>query len=167
MKGLSQERDHAHFRTGFVLVWSMVIFMSKAIISIKGTQIVEEEPNTVEFITDGIYRHSKDTIKITYFESEMTGMDGIKTVLTADKEKIIITRSGEYKTQLILEEGKRHLCPYTTPFGEMVMGVNTGAIKNTLSSKGGELSVDYTLEMNHNLASTNRLEISVKEIKSK
>lgn len=140
--------------------------MSKAIISIKGTQTIDEEANTIEFITDGIYRHTTDLTKISYFESEMTGMDGIKTVVTADKEKIVITRMGEYKTQLILQEGKRHLCPYSTPYGEMMMGVNTGSIINTLSADGGNLSVDYSLEVNHNLASTNRLEISVKGLKS-
>lgn len=128
--------------------------------------MVDEEPNTVEFITDGSYIHKDNSVKITYRESELTGMEGIKTILTADNEKIIITRQGEYKTQLILEEGKRHLCPYFTPFGEMMMGVNTGLIKNTLKAGGGELTVDYTLEINHNLASINRLEISVKEIKS-
>ncbi len=139
--------------------------MSKAIISIKGTQIIEDEPNVIEFITDGIYTYSEAGKRITYFETELTGEKGVKTVIDVQDNTVIVTKNGPYKTQLILENEKRHHCPYQTPFGMMTMGINTQKITDELTSKGGNLFVSYELEINHNTASVNMLEITVKESK--
>ncbi|MBE6903865.1 MAG: DUF1934 domain-containing protein [Ruminococcaceae bacterium] len=139
--------------------------MSKAIISIKGTQIIDEEPNVIEFITDGIYTCNEAGKRITYFETELTGEKGVKNVINVQDDTIIITKNGPYKTQLILENGKRHHCPYNTPFGMMTMGINTQEINDGLTKQGGNLFVSYELEINHNTASVNKLEITVKESK--
>jgi uncharacterized beta-barrel protein YwiB (DUF1934 family) len=136
------------------------------IISITGTQdIGDEDINTIEFITDGQFQSRTGSHYITYDETEITGMEGVSTTVTVEGDnRITITRTGKLKSQLILEKGKRHLCPYTTEYGEMMMGVNTGNIESTLTNKGGSLSVDYSLEINHSFASNNRFEISVKEV---
>ena len=49
-------------------------------------------------------------------------------------------------------------------FGQFVMGVRAANIDNRLTMGGGELSVTYTLEMNHALMSRNRFHITVQDI---
>ena len=139
--------------------------MSKAIISIKGTQIIDDEPNVIEFITDGIYTFNEYSKRITYFETELTGEKGVKTVINVQDNTVTVTKNGLHKTQLILENEKRHYCPYHTPFGMMTMGINTQKINDELTKQGGNLFVSYELEINHNTASVNMLEITVKESK--
>ena len=50
-------------------------------------------------------------------------------------------------------------------FGQLVMGVSTSRIHNTISPAGGELTVNYTLEMNHSLISNNRFVLKIVEVK--
>ena len=139
----------------------------EVIISIKGIQNAENSDDNIEFITNGQYVFKDGCYYISYKESQMTGMNGTNTTVKVDGEHCVtITRGGKYKTQLILEKGERHLCPYNTDYGSMMMGVSTGDITSSLKSEGGSIYVKYTLEVNHALLSENSVEISVRENKA-
>jgi uncharacterized beta-barrel protein YwiB (DUF1934 family) len=137
------------------------------IISIKGIQNSDDnfsDSDPIELITNGHYFSKGNNHYISYEETEMTGLEGVQTTVKVEgSDRVIITRGGRYKTQLILEKGKRHLCHYGTDYGSMMMGVNTAKIDSTLNETGGDIKVDYSLEINHSLASENRFEISVRE----
>ena len=134
----------------------------EVLISIKSKQESQDENDIVEFTTSGKLSKRNGKHYISYRESEMTGMDGALTVVTVEENCVTITRGGRYKTNLILESGKRHLCPYLTPFGQMTMGVSTGKIQSNLENNGGKIKVDYTLELNHSFFSSNFVEIDIK-----
>lgn len=141
----------------------------QVIISIKGVQSADDNnsDNNIELITGGLFSSRGSNFYISYKETEMTGLDGVLTTVKVEgSDRVTITRGGRYKTQLILEKGKRHLCHYATDFGSMMMGVNTANIDSTLNNSGGKISVNYSLEINHALASENRFEISVREANS-
>ena len=72
-------------------------------------------------------------------------------------------RSGAYTSQLFLETGKKHVCHYMTPYGDLPVGVYTEDIKNDLSEKGGTLDLHYSLDLNANFFANNHLKITVRE----
>jgi uncharacterized beta-barrel protein YwiB (DUF1934 family) len=134
------------------------------IISIKGIQKTEDDDDIIEFITDGLYHIRAGVHYISYKETEVTGMAGVQTTVKIEGQtRVILTRNGKMNGQLIWEKGKRHLCHYSTEFGDMVMGVNTENITANLNNKGGEISVGYSLEINHSFASDNVFNITIKE----
>lgn len=141
--------------------------MKKSVlITIKGTQNSFEEKHgeTIEFITNGEYHCRAGNNYIIYNETEITGLPGVLTTVKVEGDnRVTITRSGKYKSQLILEKGKRHLCHYATDFGDIIMGINTENIISTLNNSGGEISAQYSLELNHAYASDNTFKISIKE----
>ena len=49
------------------------------------------------------------------------------------------------------------------PFGEMVIGVYTHAIRNRLTPEGGELFLRYTIDMNGSYLSDNEIRLSVRK----
>ena len=103
---------------------------------------------------------------IRYQEPDENGFEECQTHIRAIADSCVtITRSGKYASQLILEKGQRHLNHYDMGFGQLVMGVSTSRIKNTLSPAGGQLTVNYTLEMNHSLVSNNRFVLKIVEVK--
>lgn len=134
-------------------------------ISIKGTQFSGPSQDCIELITQGTIRQRGDGFEISYAESADSGLEDTFTNISVENQKCVtITRTGKYGSQLILEKGKRHLNHYDTGFGQFVMGVSTANIDNRLSMSGGELSVTYTLEMNHTLMSKNRFFLSIRDL---
>ena len=85
------------------------------------------------------------------------------TLKITPNHAITLMRNNANRTNLILEEGKRHLCQYGTQFGSMMLGVFTKLVKIDLNDQGGSLQANYTLDLDTNLASENEIIITVKE----
>ena len=78
---------------------------------------------------------------------------------------LIRHNSDHYNTNLVLENGKRHLCQYGTPYGDITLGVFTTKLEDSLTDTGGDLMIEYLLDINTSLSSVNSITISVKEKK--
>lgn len=131
------------------------------IISIKGIQKTQDTSDSVEFITEGILWADQDKYRITYAESEVTGLTG-ETTLQVEDGRVIMTRTGENSSHMIFEEGVRHLSHYDTGFGIFNVGVNTYSIGSTIGADGGELRVKYSIEINNEYTGMNTFSVSVK-----
>ena len=134
------------------------------IISISGWQLTENfEGEMLELITDGELAREGNLYSITYKESELTGLEGTTTVLEIDSDRVILSRSGNVDSQLVFEQGKKHMGFYETMFGAFTVGVSTRRISSTLQDSGGNLEIDYTVEVDHALAGQNNIKMSVRE----
>ncbi len=139
------------------------------LISIKGRQKIDEETGEIELTTLGSYVRKGDSQYIVYKEYDTDNHNTAQTsVLKVDgSSKVTLMRGGSDSTRLILESGKRHLCQYDTGYGRMMVGVFTSKVKSELGELGGNLEVNYTLDINSNLSSLNELFITVKEANKK
>lgn len=139
------------------------------LISIKGRQKIDNETGEVELTTLGSYVQKGNSRYIVYKEYDAENNNAAQTsVLKVDgSSKVTLMRGGADCTRLILESGKRHLCQYDTGFGNMMVGVFTSRVKSELGDLGGNLEINYTLDINSNLSSLNELFITVKEANNK
>jgi uncharacterized beta-barrel protein YwiB (DUF1934 family) len=136
----------------------------EVVISIKGMQQYEGAlPDAVELVTAGRLARDGTGYTLSYQESELTGLDGTLTTIQVDGEQVTLMRVGEFNSQLVFQEGRRHLSVYNTPYGAMSVGVNTRHLLAELSDRGGDIEVDYFIEIDHALAGRNVFRISVKE----
>jgi uncharacterized beta-barrel protein YwiB (DUF1934 family) len=135
------------------------------LISIKGTVLADgAPPDIIELITSGRYYNKEGSYYITYKESEATGFKGVTTTLKVDGESCVtMTRGGASGSRLILESGRRHLCHYDTGYGQLMVGVSSCKIRSDLGDRGGELTFNYTLDINANQVSQNEVNVSVRE----
>jgi len=138
--------------------------MKDVIMKIKGTQSVGDgEPDVIEMITEGGMDINDRRILLVYNEGEDLG--GGKTELSVDGEKMAMLKRGNSAAgRIVIQKGKRHLCHYVIPQGEMMVGVFGESIKNTLGETGGELYLSYTIDINMGLLSKNQVEISVEVV---
>ena len=113
----------------------------KYMISILGEQILDDESDRIEVLTEGNFLMKKDHCDNT----------------------VTITRKGPMRSQLMLEKGRRHQCLYQTPAGDLMIGVFTKTMNNSLTKNGGTLEVSYTLDFNNDLVSENKFKITVEE----
>ncbi len=134
------------------------------LISIKGVSNIDGESDTMELTTLGNLFTKNGKQIISYKESEATGFAGTTTMLEVQGDSsVVLKRSGANRSELIIEKGKRHLCHYDTGEGEIMIGVFSDSIINSLGETGGDISFKYSLDINSSLASENEVYINVKE----
>ncbi|MCI9295496.1 MAG: DUF1934 domain-containing protein [Lawsonibacter sp.] len=139
----------------------------EVVISIKGVQKYEgTAPDTMELVTKGRLSRVGESYTLSYQESELTGLEGTLTTIQVDGGQVTLMRVGEFNSQLVFQEGRRHLSMYNTPYGAMSIGVNTHHLMASLTDQGGDIEVDYTVEVDHALAGRNVFRINVKESES-
>jgi uncharacterized beta-barrel protein YwiB (DUF1934 family) len=136
----------------------------EVVISIKGMQNYEGAlPDVVELVTQGRLAREGERYTLSYQESELTGLSGTLTTIRVDGPEVTLMRVGEFNSQMVFQEGRRHLSMYNTPYGAMSIGVNTRHLLAELTDQGGDIEVDYTIEVDHAMAGRNVFRINVKE----
>lgn len=139
--------------------------MEKAVvISIKGMQKYDNaDPDVIELVTEGRLTREGSSYTLSYQESELTGLEGTLTTIQVDGEQVTLMRVGEFTSQMVFQEGRRHLSMYNTPYGAMAIGVNTRHLLAELDDQGGDIEIDYSIEVDHAMAGRNIFRINVKE----
>ncbi|MCL2569181.1 MAG: DUF1934 domain-containing protein [Oscillospiraceae bacterium] len=138
--------------------------MKDVMISIKGAHrphLAEED--SFELITGGTYHNEGAETMFSYMETEMTGMAGTRTTFHVSPEKVTLTREGTMNAQMIFEQGKKHLFLYETPYGATGMGVDTRRLFADFGVPGGDVEIDYTIDVDGVVVSENSFVISVRE----
>lgn len=134
-----------------------------AVIKITGVQgFMQPDAETIELITDGVYCRTEDGYRIYYRESELTGLGGTCTTVDITPDAITVERKGMLNTKMVFREGERDRFLYDTHFGAATLGVETRKVRASFDDLGGELSIDYVVNMEHTVASRNILNMSVR-----
>ena len=134
------------------------------IISIKGSQLYEgQDPDVTELVTAGTLRREQEGYTIAYQETELTGLEGTTTKLRIEGPRVTLLRQGSVNSQMIFEVGRKHLSMYETPYGALAVGIETRRLKNTVDEAGGDLEIDYAIEIDHAVAGENLFHIDVRQ----
>ncbi len=137
-----------------------------ALIVIKGTQGLGDCTDTIEFTTDGRFGVKDGGFYISYDESQMLDTDGeVKTKIYINSDNsVLLQRTGAIKNRILIENGKRNNCFYSTPLGDINLGIYGESVEHDLTADGGYLKLKYSVDTNFLLISKNEVNISVKEI---
>lgn len=126
------------------------------LVSISGMHmgITEPQPDEgdepIEVVTPASYycRNGKHYI---IYDEVMEGMAGTirnKIKITGDAS-VEIMKSGVSGTHMVFEKNKKNLTYYKTPYGQMLIGINTKNMKVSVSEDNIDVRVDYELDVNH------------------
>ena len=135
------------------------------IIDIKGIQGIDDESDTIEFTTDGRFGVKNGEFFISYDDGQMLedSLD-VKTSIFIKPDSVILQRSGAIKSRMVIETGVRNTCFYSTPHGNMVLGIYGENVDYNLSENGGSLKMSYNIDSNLKLVSRNEVSIKIREI---
>ncbi len=138
--------------------------MKDVIISITGHQQgPDSEDSVVELVTDGVFSHKDGISRFSYMESELTGLEGTKTTFDITPLGITMTREGALNSQMVFEQGKKHNFIYDTPYGSTTMGVNTRFASADFDEHGGNMEIDYLVDVQQSMVGRNTFKINVRE----
>ena len=135
------------------------------IISIKGRQSYENvEDETIELVTEGLLaKEGEGAYTLSYQESELTGLEGTLTTFQIEDGRITLMRHGEANSQMVSEEGRRHLSMSNTPYGALAVGIKTHSMDCRMDDHGGSIEINYAIEIEHAVAGQNLFQIQVRE----
>lgn len=135
-------------------------------ISILGLQEYENMDNdSVELTTAGKLTRTDKGYHLSYEESALTGMEGTLTSFEILPHRVVLTRTGQLCSEMVFEPGVRHLSLYDTPYGSLEVGVAARKVYSTIGDQGGELEVNYSIDIDHKLAGENAFSLKVREAK--
>ena len=135
--------------------------MKDVIITIKGSSPDETE-ETVELVTNGEYSYSGDRAVFSYMESEITGMQGTRTSVFVLPDSVVVDRDGSVTSRMVFKEGEKSSFLYNTPYGRATLGIRTNRISHSFNEKGGNVEIDYVVDLDHIAVAKNRFTIDVK-----
>lgn len=116
--------------------------------SLRPAETVPPEPVKTVLDSFGLLQITRDgSVRVSYEDSEVTGLDGhMTTFCLAPSGMLILLRRGERSVCMAFEEHHRHLCDYggaNTP----PVTLHTHSLSGSLSENGGKICVDYSVEI--------------------
>ncbi len=135
-----------------------------AMISLKTLQNIEgdEDVNEIELTTKGKFAEKNGKFYIIYQESELTGFEDTTTTIKVSKDSVSLTRSGKYNSKMVFRRGEKCLCSYSTPYGVIPVGVNPILLESKMDGQGGNVNIEYILDVDNRDYLKNRLNLTVK-----
>lgn len=118
----------------------------KVNITIASRILSDGEEQTTESTVSGFLRQADNSLELTY--REQGGEEGLGNTLTSLRvfaDRLELSRQGDYRCLLIMEPGRRHDCDYRTPFGALTVTTDTTRFDSSLTPRGGELTLSYSL----------------------
>ena len=73
-------------------------------------------------------------------------------------------RDGMLTGRMVFREGTRDSFPYNTPYGQMLLGIDTRKIRHNFNENGGDVEIDYVTDLANYYVTKNKFRISVKEM---
>lgn len=131
-------------------------------ISVCGTQWGEEiEENTIETEADGEYFYKNGSHYVFYQEVMEEHSKPSKTRIKWKENELELIRQGVVDTRMIFEENQTHMTDYATPYGSLLLGVNTKTVKVEEKEEEISILVEYQLELDGEVLSGHRLQIGI------
>jgi uncharacterized beta-barrel protein YwiB (DUF1934 family) len=137
----------------------------KVLISIKGSPVLSQnDDDAFELMTDGEYSQGDGVSTFSYIESTLTGLDGLLTTFDVEQDRVILRRGDGLSGDMIFSEKQKHHFLYDTPFGSIMLGIDTHSITKNMRDDGGSLEIRYDIEVDNISVSQNLFQINIRSI---
>ncbi len=132
-------------------------------VSVAGLQFgANPEGDRIEIITPGSYYKKNDHHYVLY-EEVMEGSDEItKNVVRFDGDMLSISKSGFTNVEMIFEKNKRNMTNYVTPYGTLLVGIDTDKIDIRESDDVINIDIDYALDINYEHLANCKIKMEIK-----
>lgn len=136
----------------------------EVMISIRGLQFMEDESeDDIETVQQGEY-YLRGGSHYLVFDEYLEGFhEPVKNVLRFQEKELSLIKRGLLNVQMNFEQGKKNLTRYQTPYGAIMIGLDTGRVECFEKEHELKLEVDYTLEANYQYVADCHIVIEARE----
>lgn len=133
-------------------------------ISVRGLQFAEgASEDDIETVQRGEY-YFRNGSHFLIFDEYMEGFrEPVRNVLRFKNKELSLTKRGILNVQMLFEEGKKNLSHYRTPYGMIMIGLDTERVEISVKENAVHLEINYALEANYQYVADCRIVIDARE----
>ena len=125
----------------------------EVVLSLRGRQSYDgQEPDVIELVTEGTMEFRDGGWDISYEESELTGLAGVTTTFRVEPDKVVLSRTGNLRSQMVFQQGVPHDSLYQMPFGALMITVCAKSVFFDIVPDGGVVDLVYSIDIENNTA---------------
>lgn len=134
------------------------------LICIKGLHFnVSDKPDDLEVILPGQYYKRGDMHYLIY-EEPIEGTEQVsKNMIKFNESGMTLNKKGLTSTSMFFNPSEKNLTNYNTPFGSLVIGIDTHSLDYDISDAQITLNVKYSLDINYEFLSECSINIIAKD----
>ena len=134
------------------------------LLSIKGLYAEDNEnKDSIECLAPAEF-YEKNGVYYIFFEEFLDSNGVTKSRIKYQDNCFELTRKGNAASYLLFEDGKKTLNTYQTPYGTLVVGLDTKEIKLTESEEEMKFHIEYGMDVNYQQVSENAIDIVIKSV---
>lgn len=121
------------------------------LISLRGLQFDQSDSDVekIETIMPGNY-YEKNGSHYVLYDEIMEGIpESVKNRIKFSEHALELTRNGAVNVHMIFEENRKNMTSYNTPYGNILIGIDTRKIHIAQESDRIVVDVDYALDVNY------------------
>ena len=135
----------------------------EVLVKISGLQFAGEEDNdSIEVITTGSYYNKNGKHYVLYDEVMEGTTEVTKNVIKIGADSMEVTRKGPATVHMVFEKDKKNVSYYHTPFGNLLIGIDTKCIQVDENDLNINVKVNYGLEINYEFVADCHITVDVK-----
>ena len=131
------------------------------LITIRGVHTLDHEDNDVEMIVRGDYYQKNGKHYILYEEILEGAEERVKNVIKISPSSMDIIKKGVTNSRMLFEKNKKNLSCYSTPVGNLVVGIQANHFYVEEQENSIKVNVDYSLDINYEHMSDCRICVDV------
>ena len=122
----------------------------------------EEDADKIEMVTVGYYFKKNDRHYVVYEEVTEGFEQPTKNRLKFSDHMVELTRNGLVNVHMVFQENKKNMSNYNTPFGQILVGIDTKRINIEEKENNIVVDVDYALDINYEFLSDCHIKIDIR-----
>lgn len=136
------------------------------LIAIRGMQFEgAQDPESIEVIQRGQYFQRNGAHYLVYEEPVEGTNDVILNRIKFRADEVQVTKKGAVNTMLSFKQNEKNMTNYATPYGNLIMGINTHQIDLKMNESKLEIHVDYALDVNYEFLADCKIAITATSLK--
>ena len=135
----------------------------KVILTLHGLKTNQggEDAGWIETVVSGDYYRRNDKHYVIYEEATEGFEESIRNRLKFSEDMVELSRSGPINVHMVFQENKKNLTSYNTPFGQILMGIDTKKIQIQEQKDRILVEVEYSLDADGEFLSDCHMKIDI------
>ncbi len=132
-------------------------------VSVAGLQFGDNpDGEKIEIFTPGSYYKKNNHHYVLYDEIGEGADEVTKNVVRFDGDMLSISKSGFTNVEMVFEKNKRSMTNYVTPYGTLLVGIDTDNIDIRENDDSIDIDIDYALDINYEHLANCRIKMEIK-----
>lgn len=121
------------------------------LLSLRGLQfdVISADGDKIETITAAEYYKRNDSHYVIFDEAMEGFRESTKNIIKFKESSLDLTKKGLINVHMIFEENKKNMTNYSTPYGNILIGIDARSVRMTEEEERIKVDVDYALEINY------------------